>query len=198
MIGIAAIFDFLDGFAARLLKATSEIGKILDSLADMVSFGLAPGMIIFRLISISGEVPYFIAFLALLIPALSAVRLARFSIDERQSHSFIGVPTPLNALMLASFPLILLQYQDSDSILKVFSNPWFLVAVTVISSLMLVSPLGIMALKFKSFAWKQNQLKYILLLSAIILIVFFGYLALPIIYLLYIILSLFENKFTNH
>jgi CDP-diacylglycerol--serine O-phosphatidyltransferase len=198
MVGVAAVFDFLDGFMARLLKAASEIGKVLDSLADMVSFGLAPGLIIYRLISMSPDVPGSIAFLALLIPAFSAVRLAQFSVDERQSDCFIGIPTPLNALMLASFPLILFQYQDSAAITGLFSNGWFLVAVTVVTSLMLVAPVGIMALKFKSFSWGKNQVKYGLVIFAILLVIFTGYLALPLIYLIYILLSIIETKFINH
>ena len=194
MIGLAAVFDFLDGLAARVLKATSPIGKILDSLADMVSFGLVPGLIIFRMIRMDTELPDILAYVSLLIPALSAIRLAIFSAEERDHEYFTGVPTPLNALLLASVPLILWQYRDNTVVYSIFSNTWFLVALTILSSLMLVAPVRIMALKFKTFAWPENRITYLLIFLFIILLILAGYLALPVIYLLYIILSLSFNE----
>jgi len=197
MIGLAAVFDFLDGFLARVLGATSDIGKVLDSLADMVYFGVAPGMILFWMIRMSGSYPDFLAYISLMIPALSAVRLAIFSSDDQQAHHFIGVPTPLNALMLASIPLVLLQYQDNEMMQQIFSNTWFLVGLTVISSLLLVAPVRIMAMKFKSFKWKENRLRFLLVLFAIVLVSLTGYLALPVLYLLYILVSFFDLRFQS-
>jgi len=193
MIGLAAVFDFMDGLLARLLKASSELGKVLDSLADVVSFGIAPGFIIFKLLQFSGDYPEILAYISLMIPTLSAVRLAIFSTDERQQDHFIGVPTPLNALMLASIPLILIQYQDNPVITGFFYHTWTLVAITVFSSLMLVAPIRIMAMKFKSYAWNKNRLKYFVVLISAALLVTFGYLALPAIYILFLITSILSS-----
>lgn len=194
MIALAAVFDFLDGFLARLLRAGSEIGKMLDSLADMVSFGIAPGMIMFRLMEVSVEAPDLVSYAALLIPAFSAIRLAIFSVDKRQAERFIGVPTPMTALLIASIPLILSQYDDAPAVFDFFSNPWILLTITVITSLMLVSPWEMMALKFKTFDFKENRSRYLFALASLALIVSLGYLALPVIYLLYIASSLVESR----
>lgn len=194
MIGVAALLDFLDGMLARLLKASSELGKMLDSLADIVSFGVAPGFIMFELIRSSGNFPEILAYIALLVPALSAVRLAIFSLDNRQQYHFIGVPTPLNALMIASIPLILAQYRDDALLSGIFSSTWVLVCITAISSILLVAPLRIMALKFKTYRWRDNRLKFIVLLISVILMGGLGYLALPLIYIVFLLSSLFIKK----
>lgn len=190
MIGLAAVFDFLDGMAARWLNAVSGVGKVLDSLADVISFGLAPGFILLQLIRLDGEYPGFLAYIALMVPALSAVRLAIFSADDRQQYHFIGVPTPLNALMIASIPLILYQFPEGHCIHDFFSNSWFLVALAVISSLLLVAPVRIMALKFKSYQWKDNKKVYLMAVSLVLLLGFLKYLAIPVFYFLYILVSL--------
>jgi CDP-diacylglycerol--serine O-phosphatidyltransferase len=194
MVGVAVIFDFFDGLAARLLHASSDLGKVLDSLADMVSFGVAPGLILFRLIDISSSQPTFLTYIALIIPVFSAIRLAIFSADERQKHHFIGVPTPLNGLMLASIPLVLLQFGENTLVYIVFSNPWFLVGVVIVSSLLLVAPFRILSLKFRSTAWKDSQSIYVLALIFGVLVILLGYLAMPFFYLAYILLSFFDNQ----
>ena len=194
MIGISAVLDFLDGLVARALNAASDLGKVLDSLADVVSFGVAPGMILFRMIQIYGDLPSVMAYIALLVPALSAVRLAVFSIDQRQQFHFIGVPTPMNALMLASIPLILGQYDPQSLVYGIFSDAWFLAGIAVVSSILLVAPVRIMALKFKSLAWRKNISAFILTAVFIILAIGLGYLAVPLTYVAYILISIIEQK----
>jgi CDP-diacylglycerol---serine O-phosphatidyltransferase len=207
LIFLACIFDFLDGFAARVLKVPSTIGKELDSLADVVSFGVLPGLILYQLImmtdfvqSLSTELHTFIYYfetppgiIVLLIPIFSALRLAKFNIDTRQSESFIGVPTPANAILIASLPLIL-AYSDSSLIKNSISNPYFLITLTLLMSYLLVAEFPLFALKFKNFKWADNKIRFIFMGASIILFIFLIWTAIPIIIFLYIILSLVENK----
>jgi CDP-diacylglycerol---serine O-phosphatidyltransferase len=185
LIFIAAIFDFLDGMAARLLHAKSPIGGVLDSLADVISFGLAPGFIMFEMIKASQDIPAYVPFIAFIIPALSALRLAKFSVDERQSDHFLGLPTPANALLIASFPLILGHYTDQKTLQFIFSSPYVLIPLSVVLSILLVTEIPLMALKFKNFKWQDNQLKFLLIITSIVLILIFKCLAVPFIFLLY-------------
>jgi len=195
-IFLAAILDFLDGTFARILNARTEIGKQLDSLADMVSFGLAPGFILFHLINNSLIVTglqitdNFLPFIAFLIPVFSAVRLAKFNIDTKQENSFIGLPTPANAILIASFPLILL-YEHSNSFiaLNLLQNTWILISLSVILSILLVAKLPLFSLKFKSIKFSDNLSRYIFLLLSVILLIVLKFLAIPIIVLLYIAVS---------
>lgn len=178
---LSAVFDFFDGFAARLLKAYSPMGKELDSLADVVSFGVAPGMIVFSLLSeVNGD--GWLPFLAFLIPIFSALRLAKFNIDERQSSSFIGMPTPANAIfwggMAFSFKPFLVE------------NMWVLLVLTIVFSYLLVAEIPMFALKLKNLAWKDNQVQYIFLLVVIALLAIFQWNAFAIIIAWYIFLSL--------
>ena len=191
---IAAVFDFMDGFAARLLKAYSPMGKELDSLSDMVSFGVAPGMIVFWMLSQAGlplgEIGRYIPYLAFVIPAFSGLRLAKFNIDERQTTSFIGLPVPAHALFWASV---------GYSVLPVIhANEGLFVLVTVIlafiTSLLLVSEIPMFSLKVKSLAWKGNELRYILIACAIIFVALWGFLGISGTILLYIVLSIFNKK----
>ena len=193
---IAALFDFLDGFAARLLKVASPIGKELDSLSDVVSFGVAPAMIIFTwLTRCLYELPpahinrftELLPYVALLVPAMSAVRLARFNLDERQATTFIGLPTPANALFLGFIPLA------ADK-LSFLNNFWLVWAVTIIFALLLVSEISMISLKFKDFSFKGiNIARYALLLVGLILVPIFRWGAFPLIILAYIIISLFYH-----
>ena len=188
LIWIAAFFDFLDGMAARLLKSYSELGKQLDSLADMVSFGVAPGLILYSLIreeaSFDGQ---WMAYFALVIPLFSALRLAKFNIDENQSDSFIGLPTPANAMLIGSLPLLLLK--GDERISMYINSPEVLASIGVVMSLLLVSKIGMFSLKVKSLAWKSNELVYTFLALSALIIFIFPYAALPIIILLYILIS---------
>jgi CDP-diacylglycerol--serine O-phosphatidyltransferase len=199
-IGIAAIIDFLDGFVARLFKASSEMGKQLDSLADIVSFGVAPGLILYQLLRIcyigteTGlDTPIIALLPAFLFPCAGAWRLARFNIDTSQSTVFKGVPIPAAGLVVASLPLILLyNYFDLNSIIL---NKWVVYGIIVVLSLLMISTLPLIALKFKDVTVKNNLPKIILLLAAIASAFFLGWLAVPVVFILYIILSLaFKNK----
>ncbi|MCD4745884.1 MAG: CDP-diacylglycerol--serine O-phosphatidyltransferase [Bacteroidales bacterium] len=206
LIGIAAFFDFIDGVAARLLKVTSEIGKQLDSLADIVSFGVVPGIIIFVLID-NNNTPIIeignlniIPYIAFIIPIFSALRLAKFNIDTRQTVSFIGLPTPANAILIGSFPLILNQESsfvtlNLDFISFVFSNPYFLIIITILLSYLLIAEIRLFSLKFQNFKWSDNPIRYIFLGISLILICIFYYVAIPIIISLYIILSIIKTRF---
>lgn len=195
-IGIAAILDFLDGMAARALKSYSEIGKQLDSLADMVSFGVAPGFIIFKLIEMSSGESEILPLAAFMVPVFSALRLAKFNIDTRQTDSFIGVPTPANAIFIASLPLILFYNADAFNykIADVILNSYFLITITCIMSLLLVSELPLFALKFKNLNWAGNQVRFIFLILSIVLLIIFQFVAIPLIVFLYIIISFFTKN----
>ena len=181
-VWVACVFDFFDGFAARLLKVSSPIGKELDSLADMVSFGVLPGILMKNLLMASGLTYW--SWIGLLLPVSAALRLAKFNIDTRQSDSFIGVPTPAHALFICGLPAIM--------VIAPFG--WFgsytLIALTILFSGLMVAPLPLFALKFKTYLWKDNQLRFIFLLCAVLLIVFFKAAGLPLAILLYIVLSL--------
>ncbi|QEC42270.1 CDP-alcohol phosphatidyltransferase family protein [Pseudobacter ginsenosidimutans] len=198
-IGIAAIVDFLDGFVARLFKATSEIGAQLDSLADVVSFGVAPGMIFYQLLRISFigtedglDVSIWALMPAVIFPCAGAYRLARFNVDKSQAYGFKGVPIPAAGLVVASLPLILLyNYFDLNSILL---NKWTLYAMIILLSWLMVSTLPLMALKFKDFSIKNNLPKFILLIVAVVAGIFLKWLAVPVVFLLYVILSLAVAK----
>ena len=243
-IFLAAVLDFFDGFAARLLKQQGELGKQLDSLADMISFGLAPGIIIMvvlitqtaqvnledimwhgeyvsakTVVETNGKiislVPVwmavddwksalinfkdidFLPFAALIIPFFSMFRLAKFNIDTRQSESFIGLPTPANTIFFMGFPLLMTQYGaktgwEHDLILWLI-QPIVLIPIIVIMSLLLVSELPLFALKFKHFKWKGNEIRFIFLISCGILISTLLIWSIPIIVLLYLLLSFIQH-----
>lgn len=201
-IGVGAIFDFLDGMVARLLKVSSEIGKQLDSLADMVSFGVVPGFMIYQLFLQAGipelhinNSDSWIAFTAFLIPAFSALRLAKFNIDTRQSQSFIGVPTPANTLLIASFPLII-EYGGmlwaNDWIL----SPLFLVIISIVMSYLLVAEIPLFALKFKNMTWTDNKIRFIFLTISLIVLIAIKVVAIPFIIFLYVLLSILDKGTT--
>ena len=199
-IGLAAIIDFLDGFVARLFRAESEIGKQLDSLADIVSFGVAPGMILYQLLRItyiseeSGlDTSFWALAPALLFPCAGAYRLARFNTDNRQQYGFRGVPIPAAGLVVASLPLIL--FYNYFGLATLLLNKWLLYVIIVLLSFLMISNLSLMALKFKDFSIQNNLPKIILIGLAIVAAVFLQWLAVPVIFILYIILSLaFKNK----
>jgi CDP-diacylglycerol--serine O-phosphatidyltransferase len=190
LICAAAVLDFLDGFAARLLNQSSPIGKELDSLADMVTFGVLPSMILFQLLERTSDSidvgSLLISFSAFLLAVFSALRLAKFNIDTRQTDSFIGVPTPANAILVASLPFILRTYPDFESLIV---NRSVLVGYTLLMSFMLVMEVPLLAFKFKTFGWKDNQIKYIFLGLSVILLFFLKFAAIPLIVGLYILLS---------
>lgn len=186
-VWIALLFDFLDGFVARLLKVTSPIGKDLDSLADMVTFGVLPTFFIYGLLLRTGAAQE-LAYVALLVAVCSALRLAVFNNDATQTDSFRGVPTPANTLFLIGLPHLL-------AIIPGAMNPLVIAAIAVLFSLLLVSRFELFALKFKSFGWADNKLRYTFLLLAGILLVIFTKTAIPLIIILYIGLSLGSRVF---
>lgn len=198
MILIAAILDFFDGFVARLLNAKSNFGKELDSLADVVNFGILPGLIVFSLLqgvfSDSAGFGIYVPYIAFLIPIFSALRLAKFNTDPRQSDCFLGVPTPANALFIASIPYILAYQSDTiPAITLVLSNPGFIIGLIILLSFLLVAPLPLFAFKFHDLSWKKNYPKFILIFFSLLLLLIFHYVAVPIIFFLYILLSIIFN-----
>lgn len=210
-IFIAAVLDFLDGNFARWLKAYSELGKQLDSLADVVSFGVAPGLIIYKMVSTGCagscnvlEQMHITPYFAMLIPICSALRLAKFNIDVRQEVNFIGLPTPANALFFASIPLVLYLQPKMFSLIQLdfmvdfFSNTRVLTILAVTFSYLLISDFKIFSMKFKHLKWVGNELRYVLLVLSIILFILFFLSAIPIIIVAYLLLSIFfQNYITD-
>jgi CDP-diacylglycerol---serine O-phosphatidyltransferase len=202
-IGIAAVVDFLDGFVARLFNATSEMGKQLDSLADVVSFGVAPSMIVYQFLRMSyasheGGVDTYTIFFApaFIIAAAGAYRLARFNLDTTQSYGFKGVPIPSAGLLVASLPLIYWN-TNNETLINLLTSKWFLYALILLVSGLMVSKLPLMALKFKNVTIKDNLPKYLIVGVAVIAAIFLHWLAVPVVFIAYIILSLaFKNKTT--
>jgi len=233
LVIIAAVLDFFDGFIARLLKVSSPIGKELDSLADMVTFGVVPGVVMFQMISNSSSnltmylsaipsdawyttsLPAHTSYIAFLIPLFSAIRLAKFNVDTRQSDAFIGVPTPANAILICSLPLVIDQLTPREmdlsfAITTAFSfvinsvpseflplvilyNPYFLIGLTILMSYLLISNITLFALKFKNYSWRDNQVRYLFLIISLILLIVFQFVAMPFIIILYISMSVISN-----
>ena len=196
----AAIIDFLDGFVARLFKSTSAMGKQLDSLSDLVSFGVAPGMIMYQLLRISfakeeSGLDISIAFLlpSLLIPCAAAWRLATFNLDESQASSFKGLPSPAAGLVIASLPLVIFYQQSGlDTLL---TNKWILYAIIFLISFLMISPIKLLSLKFKNFNAKNNLPQYLIIIISVLAIIFLKWVAAPVILVSYILVSLiFKNK----
>ena len=194
MILLAVVFDFLDGFVARLLNSTSPIGKELDSLADVVTFGVLPACIISYYLTIA--VPtlddIWKTYLAFVLTIFSALRLAKFNIDTRQAESFIGLPTPANALVVASFPLIL---QKNPSFEHIIINQTNLLIYIGLFSYLLISEIPLFALKFKNFAVKNNEVRYLFISISIVLALTLKFISIPIIILFYFILSVIQFYF---
>lgn len=205
---LGIFFDFFDGLAARLLKAQSEIGLQLDSLADVITSGVVPGVVMFQLLNLSifghmqtlteifsldgWNVSFnnYLPLLGLMIVIASAYRLAKFNVDTRQTSGFIGLPTPANTLLILSLPLIL-QFQFSDLAETMILNKWFLIGMTLLSCVLLNAEIPLFALKFKTWDFKSNAVRYVFLLLCVVLLVFLKFLAIPFIILIYILLSMF-------
>jgi len=199
-IACAAVIDFLDGFVARLLKASSEMGKQLDSLADVVSFGVAPGLIIYQFLRLSfaqqeDGLDTSILWLlpAFIVPCAGAYRLARFNIDTEQSYGFKGVPIPAAGILIAAFPLIY-WFTDQAWIIQLLHNFWFWYAVIFVVSYLMVSTLPMMALKFKEPTVKKLMPFIIIAAIAIASAFIFQWMAVPITFIAYVILSLLNKQ----
>lgn len=197
----AAVFDFLDGFSARLLKAYSAIGKELDSLADMVSFGLAPAAMVFTMLQLTlfGKIQliqniegnfsqWLLLFTSLVIPVAGAFRLAKFNTDDRQSEQFLGMPIPANAIFFASLGLIL-ELGTKEAIVPIILNKYTLLFAIFACSFLMVSELPMFNLKFKNLKLKENSLRFLFLGITLLMLVFLQFYALPLIIIWYVILS---------
>ena len=198
LVLLGAFFDFFDGLAARALNVGSELGAQLDSLADMVTFGLVPAYLAFEWLN---QIDYSIYnYLAFLIAIFSAVRLAKFNIDDRQTTSFIGVPTPANALFWISIPLIYWQVENDihfirvDFMLPAFDSFFFIISAILVFSYLLIAELPLLALKFKNLNWNSNQFRFLLIGISVVLFTLFLFAAIPFILLLYLILSIIHNN----
>ena len=202
-IGLAGLVDFFDGLVARLFKATSPLGKQLDSLADLVSFGVAPGMILYQLLRLSfasqpDGLDVSVGWLlpALLFPCCAAYRLARFNIDETQAYGFKGMPAPAAGLLIASLPLIAWYYGSNDNVQGLILNKWVLYGLILVVGWLMVSKLPLMALKFKDYGLKSNWPKLALVVLALVSAVFLKWLAVPVVFVFYIIVSLLAKEKT--
>jgi len=201
---IASVFDFTDGFAARLLKAYSNLGKQLDSLADMVSFGVAPGVIAYQLMQISlSPAAQFNTYVMLatyiipaFIPVFSALRLAKFNIDDRQTSSFIGLPTPASAILISSLTLVLF-HTEQNWVQNFILNPGFLALIILADSMLMISNLPMFSLKFKSAAFSKNKPQYFFLGISAILLILFKIIAVPMIILVFILESILIYTFSK-
>jgi CDP-diacylglycerol---serine O-phosphatidyltransferase len=202
----AMVFDFFDGFFARLLKSYSDIGKELDSLADVVSFGVAPGIVIYQLLNDSlkvfsntinnniSNVSVFILIIISVMPVCAAIRLAIFNIDKTQSASFKGLPTPANALAVVSI-VIAEHYTDSEILDNLVGSPISLLILTIILSLLMISRIPLLSLKFKDLKLKGNEGRYILLLTVFLSFILLGITAAPLIIPIYLIASFLSPVF---
>ena len=199
-VAIGIFLDFFDGFFARLLHVKSEMGLQLDSLADMVTSGVVPGIVMFQLLNNStyvlqteGTSAMLLPYVGFLITLASAYRLANFNIDTRQTSGFIGLPTPANTMFILSLPLIL-QYQPTELFNSLLHNMWVLLGITFLSAYLLNAEIALFALKFSDYSFKNNALKYIFLALCVILLLSLKIIAIPLIILLYIILSLLPKR----
>ncbi len=198
---IGIFFDFFDGLAARVLKVQSEVGVQLDSLADVITSGLVPGIVMFQLLNMAERGGWNLGFLGhdtemTLLPFLgfaitlaSAYRLAKFNVDENQVSSFVGLPTPANALLILSLPMILL-YHNNELLSNIILNPWFLVGLTILSAYLLNSSIELFALKFKNWSFRDNGVRYLFLIGSLIMLLTLKFLAIPLIIVFYILASL--------
>ena len=201
---LGIFFDFFDGFAARKLNVQSELGVQLDSLADMVTSGLVPGIVMYKLLELieldwgetdTSQILFGVSIfscLGLTITLASAYRLAKFNIDTEQQNYFKGLPTPANALLILSLPLIM-EYQNSDLINSIILNQWFLIGLTAFSCWILNANIKLFALKFKDWSFKNNSIRYIFILLCVVLLIVLQFAAIPIIILLYISMSVLDN-----
>lgn len=208
-IFLGAFLDFFDGMLARILKVSGELGKQLDSLADLITFGVAPAFIVFQLFFLIDSQSFFNplanwpdcgaysqnywAYTAWLIPLFSALRLAKFNIDKHQNDGFTGLPTPANALFFISIPLMM-HFQPEAWMSTFLGQTSILTMLCVLMSYLLVSGIPLLSLKFKNLSWQENKMRYTLLLSSVLLLFVFRFVAVPIILLLYPILSIINKS----
>ena len=206
-VSLGIFFDFWDGFFARKFNVSGELGLQLDSLADMVTSGVVPGLMLFKLfenIQMDSASPYFLTdeswymgfvpYLGFIVTLASAYRLAKFNIDTRQTDSFIGLPTPANALLIMSIPMI--EYAGSfDWLVTGLYNPYVLLGITVLSAYLLNAEIPLFSLKVKDFSLAHNKIQIVFLAVSVVLLLLLSFTALPVIILFYVLLSVVNNKF---
>lgn len=204
LVCLGIFFDFWDGFFARIWKVQSPIGLQLDSLADMVTSGVVPGLVMYKMLGDIQENQYqynltedtyymgVVPYLGFLITLASCYRLAKFNVDTRQTDSFIGLPTPANALLIMSIPMIQF-HSEFDWLVDFLSNPYVLVGITALSAYLLNAEIPLFSLKVKSFSWEKYKMQVVFLILSVILIALLEFIAIPIIILLYVILSVVNN-----
>jgi CDP-diacylglycerol--serine O-phosphatidyltransferase len=207
LVVAAAIFDFFDGFAARMLNVSSPIGAELDSLADMVTFGVVPGLMLLHYLSggissltgVEGFLQNPVLLVPFLVPVFSALRLAKFNIDTRQTDSFRGLPTPASALWVISIPLMIefMPFHMWWNPENVIVNQWFIIGSAIGLSVLMVSDIPLLAMKFKGFGWKGNGVRYIFLIISLVLLIILRPVAIPIILSLYVFISIIDNLFLS-
>jgi len=201
---LGIFFDFFDGFFARKFNVAGPLGVQLDSLADMITSGLVPGFMMYRLMAFSKEFMnvtvgvgtfdhYKLYFLGFIITLGACYRLAKFNIDERQSDSFIGLPTPANALFITSLPLVITAYEHNQQLVEIFMNKSFLVAITLISAYIMNAEIPLFSLKIKDFSFAKYKLQIFFLAISVLLLIFLQILAVPLIIIIYVLLSVFNN-----
>ncbi len=199
---LGILFDFFDGFAARLLNVSGELGKQLDSLADMVTSGVVPGIVMFKLIQLNlFNTPHSFfedsilgfSLIGLLLTLGACYRLAKFNIDTRQSDSFIGLPTPAMSLFIVSLPLIQM-HTEIEFVKNLLINNYFLIAITLLLTYLMNAELPLFSLKFKEYSFKNNVIKYMFLLASVIMLITLKYLSVPLIIILYVLLSVIQNN----
>ena len=201
-VALGIFLDFFDGFFARIFKVSGELGKQLDSLADMVTSGVVPGIVLFVLLESNQQASYEIntefkismglPLIGLLVTLAACYRLAKFNLDKRQSESFIGLPTPAMSLFIVSLPLVQM-HSDIDFVKDIIGNNYFLIGITILFSFLMNSEFHLFSLKFKNYGIRENLFKYTLILLSIILLITVKYLAVPIIIISYVILSMLKN-----
>ncbi|WP_347052878.1 CDP-alcohol phosphatidyltransferase family protein [Flavobacterium olei] len=197
MVCLGIFFDFFDGFFARLFKVSSPLGLQLDSLADMVTSGVAPGYVMYSMFANSGHelgTSPVIPFLGFIITLGSCYRLANFNIDTRQTDSFIGLPTPANSLFILSLPLVI-KFSDSLMILEILTNQWVLLLITLCSAYILNAEIPLFSLKIKKFNLKENALQIVFLIISVLMVILLQYIAIPLIIAFYVLLSIINNLF---
>lgn len=193
LVAVAAVADFFDGLLARVLRVSSNIGKDLDSLADMVSFGIVPGAMLYQLLTRGAAgLPGWVPYLAFTVSVFSALRLAKFNNDTRQTTSFIGLPTPACTLVVASLPLILLH--DRFGLSGLLLNPWVLLALTAVLSALLVAELPLFALKFTNLRWDDNRRRFLFVVLAAGLLLVLRETAVPLVVLCYVLMSVPRSR----
>jgi CDP-diacylglycerol--serine O-phosphatidyltransferase len=197
MVCLGIFFDFFDGFFARLFKVSSPLGLQLDSLADMVTSGVVPGYVMYSMFEKSGHQlgnQAIIPFLGFIVTLGACYRLANFNIDTRQTDSFIGLPTPANALFILSLPLVV-EFSNSLIMLEILTNQWVLLLITLCSAYIMNAEIPLFALKVKKFNLKDNALQIVFLLVSLVLVVLLQYIAIPLIIIFYVLLSVVNNMF---